>query len=209
MSLQLPATQFNGKVWILIVVALVFGGLGAFCLLLGPLFLFGIMKDARGQPATDAGVALSIFAVPFLLVTALAVFNVVARLRPMIRICREALVINSIGSSSLDNVPLIPGAIRIAWLLVSLQGFKQQLLLAPWQSLRNVQISGPPMARTLTIVGLIYRAPQGQPAASTPIANQITFAESSFEAPLDQVAASIHAYWRHADARKSLPNWNQ
>ena len=151
---------------------------------------------------------MTIFAFPFLLVAALGLFNVLARRRPVIRICREALVINSIGSSSLDNVPLIPGAIRVIWLLVSGQGFKQQLLLVPWQSFRQVQISGPPMVRTLTIAGLIYRAPQGQPAASTPVANQIQFAESAFEAPLDQIAATIDGYFRSAEARQSLPSWN-
>jgi hypothetical protein len=208
MALQSPATQFNGKTWIYLVLVLVFGGLACFCLLLGPLFLFGVLKRANGSPATDAGVALTIFAVPFSLLAALALFNILARRRPIIRVCRETLEINLIGSSSLDGVPLIPGAIRIAWLLVSMQGFKQQTLLAPWQSLRYVQISGPPMARTLTITGLLYRVGPGPAAQATPVANQISFSEAAFDVPLDRIAATVDAYWRNVESRRALPSWS-
>lgn len=206
MSHNRPPTQFTGKTWIFIAQALVVGGLGIFSLILGPLFLFGVMKDARGQPAPDAGVALTIMSVPFLLSFALAVFNVVTRRRPIIRVCREGLVINMIGSSSLDGIPLIPTMIRAAWLIVSLQGFKQQILVAPWESLQNAAVSGPPMARTLTIVGPMFRAMNPRDTAAQ--ANQITFRDVAFVLPLHQIAGTIQAYWRDPESRQNLPGWN-
>lgn len=201
-------TQFSGKTWIFIVQALVFGGLGVFSLVMGPLFLFGIMTRADGRPGTDAGIALTILSIPFLLVFALALFNVVARRRPILRVCREGLELNMIGSSSLDGIPLIPGLIRVAWLIISFKGFKQQIVRAPWKSLRHVEVSGPPMAHTLTIVASILQPPIAQRNSWPPIANQIAFREVAFDAPLDQIADTINAYSQNIESHNHLPSWS-
>lgn len=44
MSRELPTTEFRGKTRFYVVAAIVFGGLAAFSLVLGPLFLFEIAK---------------------------------------------------------------------------------------------------------------------------------------------------------------------
>ncbi len=209
MSYSPAATQFAGKIWIFVVQALVCGGLAVFSLLLGPLFLFEIMKDARGQPATDAGVALTVMSIPFLLVFALAVFNLVARRRPVVRLCRQGLAINMIGSSTLDGTPLIPGAIRVAWLVVSLQGFRQQMVMAPWESLRGARVSGPAMAQTLTIAGSMYRASHEPTERPTAIGNLIEFPEVAFTAPVEQIAHAINGYCQDATSRGNLPSWKK
>ena len=79
-------TQFKAKTWIFVTQVLLFGGLAVFCMVLGPLFLFGLMNDAKGAPATDAGITLSVMIVPFLLIFALAMFNLRARRRPLLRL---------------------------------------------------------------------------------------------------------------------------
>ena len=207
MSFHSSPTQFSGKTWIFIVQALVFGGLGAFGLVLGPLFLLGVLKPADGRPGTAAGIALTVMSVPFLLMFALAAFNVLARRRPILRVCREGLEINMIGSSSLDGVPLVPGLVRVAWLIISFQGFQRQTAWAPWPSFRRVAISGPPMARTLTISGEIIRPPQLDDDRQEPFANRIAFHEVEFDAPLDQVAATIEDYSQYTELKQQLPSW--
>jgi hypothetical protein len=53
-----------------------------------------MMKPVDGKPGTQAGIALTIMAIPLLLFTALAVFNILARRRPVVRIWRDAIEIN-------------------------------------------------------------------------------------------------------------------
>lgn len=59
---EAPPTEFTGKTWIFIVTAFVFGVLATFSFILGSLFLFEIMKDARGQalPPNTIGFELSV-----------------------------------------------------------------------------------------------------------------------------------------------------
>jgi len=207
MSYHHLPTESKGKTWIFFVQAIVFGVLATFALILGPLSLFEIIKDVRGQPATDAGVALTIMRVPFLLVFALAVFNIAARRRPLLRICREGLEINMIGSSSLDGTPLIPVIVRVAWLILSFQSFKAHTLRAPWQSLHHAEVLGPPMAQTLTIIGAMFRVVDQQCTEATPAADHLTFPEASFRVPLGQIADAINEYRGDAESRAHLSSW--
>ncbi len=107
-SLSNAKSAFYAKSWYLYVGAILFTMLALFCAILGPLFLFDIMKRADGKPGTEAGVAMSIMAVPMFLVALLGWFNVYARRKPLLRVCTEGMEINVIGASSLDGTPLIP-----------------------------------------------------------------------------------------------------
>jgi hypothetical protein len=202
-------TSFTGKTWIHIAVAIVFGSLAIFGLTFGPLFLFEIMKNARGQPAADAGVALTIMSIPLSLVFALAVFNILARRRPILRVCREGLAINMIGSSSLDGIPFIPGIIRVAWLIISLQGFKQYVVWVPWESLQNAVVFGPRMSLTMVIIGAVFQPTHAETATRIPIANELTFHEAAFRARLDEIASSINTHHQYPKSRENLPSWNE
>ena len=137
--------------WHLYVAAIVFTILAMFCATLGPLFLFDVMKTADGKPGTEAGVAMSIITIPMALVALLGWFSVYVRLKPLLRICEEELEINVIGASNLDGVPLIPNLVRIAWLILSLQGFKTQIGWIPWETFRSVEVKGLRMIRSLVI----------------------------------------------------------
>jgi hypothetical protein len=132
-------TNFYSRMWFRYVGAAVCTLLAMFCLVFGPLFLLDILRPANGNPGKDAGVAMSIMLLPMSLVMALSWFNVAVRRKPLLRICREGIEVNVIGSSSLDGVPLVPPLIRIAWLVISLRkspGFHGQCFVASCWSAR-------------------------------------------------------------------------
>jgi hypothetical protein len=207
MTNELPAAEFAAKTWIFKVQALFFGGLGIFSLVLGPLFLFQVMLDAHGKPATDAGVALTIASIPFLCLFALATSNILLRRQPPIRLFHEGLVVNRIGSSTLDQFRFVPVLIRIAWLIVSLQGFKCQTLVIPWETFLDACVSGLPMDHTLTLSGNAYGWTNESNSQAVVITDAVAFAEVEFKTRLDEIAEAINNYHQDLDARSRLPSW--
>ncbi len=180
--------------------------LALFCAIFGPLFLFDVMKRADGKPGTEAGVAMSIMAVPMVLFAMLGWINVYARRRPLLRVCEEGLEINVIGASSLDGTPLIPNLVRVAWLIVSLQGLKKQTGWMPWEMFRNIEVAGLPMMRSLVIDATIaYPTFRGN-AVTAQIGNSVAFRDAEFRDPLELIASTIRAYNDDPDARKELPS---
>lgn len=201
-------TKFAGKTWIYYVQAVIFGGLAAFGLILGPLFCLGVIRPANGRPGTDGGIPLCIVGVLFLLPFFLAVFNVLARRHPIIRICREGLEFSIIGGSALDYVPLIPSLIRAAWLMLSLSGFRRRIRRAAWDGFRECYVTGPPMARVLTIDTDSFLYDHGVSAESSTSLRQVSFPQVAFVAPLDRIADTIQAFAANPDACSYLVSWD-
>jgi hypothetical protein len=200
---------FYAKTWYHSARALVFTVLGLVSVILGPLFLFEILKRADGKPGTEAGIALLIIGSFMILLSLLGWFNVYARRKPLLRICREGLVVNIIGASSLDNVPLVPGILRVAWLILSLQGFKRQVGMIPWDSFGDAQVTGLPMMRSLVIVAsIVYPNRRDQSFKSSP-GSIIIFRESEFRDSLDKIAAAIHEFHSDQETRVVLQSWNE
>lgn len=204
MSIAMPA--FYAKSWYLYVGAIVFTMLALFCAIFGPLFLFDIMKRADGKSGTEAGVAMSIMAVPMFLIALLGWFHVYARHKPLLRICEEGIEINVIGASSLDGTPLIPNLVRVAWLVLSLQGFKKQIGWIPWEMLRNIEVVGMPMTRSLLIEATIaYPTFRGE-AMTARIGDSIAFRDAEFQEPLEVIASTVQKFYHDPDARSALPS---
>jgi hypothetical protein len=199
------APEFDGKTWIFWAKALVLGGLAGFSLLFGPLIYFGVMRDVHGRHVPQAGIAMTIIGIPLLLVTMLALYNIVARRRPILGVYRDGVALNQIGASSLDRIPLVPGLFRTAWLIVSLQGFRQQLAWAPWETLQSVNVSGLPLARSLTIVACFYRSRAAFDLRGEPFAGGMTVSQVEFIDPVDYIARTINRYARDPEARSHLP----
>jgi hypothetical protein len=199
-------TEFYSRQWFRYVGAIVWTLLATFSLIFGPLFLSGVLKDANGQPARDAGIAMTIMSVPLAGAAALLWFNVIARYRPQLRICREAIEVNVIGASSLDGVPLIPSLVRIVWLVLSLQGFKSQIGWIPWSMLRSVELTGMPMAREIVIDGTIVYPTFSGDTLTARIGNIIAFCDAEFKMSLDEIATAIQHFHSDAAARESLPS---
>ena len=201
-------TEFRAKTWIYRPLAAIFGGLAVFSLIFGPLFLFGLMKDAKGAPAKDAGIALCSMSVPFLFIFALAVFNLRARKRPILRLCREGIEVVVIGSSSLDAIPLIPSLVRVAWLIISTQGFRRRLFCFPWECYQDAYVSGLPMVKQLTIVASRYLQNYESLPKDSYVTEQLVLAEAAFDTPLDQIADAIKWYASTSLSSSNLPSWH-
>lgn len=202
-------TVFYAKTWYHVASALVFTVIGTVSVILGPLFLLDVLKRADGKPGTEAGIALSIIGIFMILVALLGWFNVYARRTPLLRICREGILINVIGVSSLDNVPLVPSIFRVAWLILSLQGFKKQIGFIPWESFEAAQATGLPMMRSLVIVAKIFYSNRGDQSLHLPLASSIIFREVEFRHSLDKVSTAIREFHSDLDARGALTSWNQ
>jgi hypothetical protein len=201
-----PKTVFFAKTWYRYVGAIVATGLTLFGLVVGPLALFGIMKRVDGRPATDGGIALSILAILLSPVALLGWLNILAYRKPLLRICREGIELNVIGSSSLDGVLLVPPIIRIAWLVLSLQGFKRQIGWIPWSLLRGVEVRGMPMLQSMVIdATIVYPSVAGEQLTAK-IGDSIAFGDAEFLEPLDEIVSAIRIFHANPQACESLPS---
>ena len=126
----------------------------------------------------------------------------------MLRLCREGIEFVEIGSSSLDGIPLIPELIRIAWLILSMQGFRKRVVRVPWRDFQDAWVSGPPMARRLTIDASGSLAIAEELPPGTFVADQLVMTEVMFSTPLDEIAAAILLYAENPIDREHLASWS-
>jgi hypothetical protein len=186
-------TQFMGKTWMFAAGGIIFGALGLFSLPMGLLSLFGELRRVNGAPATDAGIALTLASVPLLLFFALAVFNFWARRRPLLTLSPEGIEIVRIGWIAPEWARVIPARIRLAWSVISMQGFRRTVLCVPWWHSPHAQVSGPPMQRLLTIDAWIPAAPVDSEAPEF-VPYRIVLPQADFVRSLGLIAAAINAY---------------
>jgi hypothetical protein len=210
---QFAPTQFTGKTWIYAAPFAIFGAFSAQGLVAGPLLLTGVLKTADGRPGTQAGIALLIIGIILAPVTALFLFNTLARRRPLVYLCREGIVVNLIGVSTLEGPLAVLGfgralaMLRVTWLIVSGQGFRRQLVYAPWQGFQAAQISGPAMQRRLAVWATFNRSAWSS-AQPDWFSDRLWFDEAEFSLSLDQIARSITIYSMDAGAQQQLPSWH-
>jgi len=200
---------FFAKTWYHWVGAFVLTFFALFCAVLGPLFLLDVLERADGKPATEAGVALSIMAVPLALVATLSWYQLWARRKPLLRICRDGIEVNVIGASSLDSVPALPKLFRVAWLVLSLQGFRKQVGWIQWCEFRSAEVSGKRMERFLTIDASIDFPSFRKLDPSRKRAECVVFRDSDFKISLDSIESSINRYSKSSLARRRLPKLHE
>ncbi len=200
-------TQFKAKRWIFFVATYFSGFFSIFCLIMGPLFLAG-MKDAKGEPATDAGLYMTLLGVPSLMIFSLKLYRVIATREPLLRIAQEGIVHKFIAMSWLDRIPLLQGLFQVFWLTISGQGFRSTLVCIPWESFRSATVSGPTMAQILTIESSdIIPNPGALPSKAITIP-KFMIHQVELKSTLQEAADSI-LFWssRNATERKNLPSW--
>jgi hypothetical protein len=202
-------TEFAAKTWIYKALALIFGGLGIFGLIMGPLFLFQIMLNARGKPATDAGVALTISSIPFLALFAYSTFSILARRRPTIRLFKEGLVAREIGAPLPNLFEYLPALLRVAFHVISFRAFKQRTLVLPWESFAGATILETTFDRWLILEGKVYGLTRGENPRAMELANQKAYPEVEFRMPLQQIAATINCYHQDLTLREKLESWSE
>jgi len=88
-----------------------------------------------------------------LMCAAMAAINIITLITPIICCYRQGIECRLVGNSSLDSVPLVPRWVRIAWKLVSLQGFQSRTFRILWQEFRDAKVVGTPMAYVLRVEG--------------------------------------------------------
>ena len=135
--------RFRGRTWIYWAQLTICGTLGLFSLVIGTLFWTKMMADANGNARPQAGPPMVVIGCCLLAVAALAIFNILARIAPTIRCYRDGIECILVGALPLDGVPLVPGVVRVAWSILSLQGFRSQRVRILWSqfAVRRLAVS--------------------------------------------------------------------
>ncbi len=158
--------RFRAKTWIYQAQLIGCGSFGAFGVIFGVLFWTGTMKDALDKPRPEAGPPMVIVGSCLLAVATLALSAIIARMTPLIRCYREGIECNLVGVTSLDNVPLVPGLVHVAWSILSLQGFRSHRVRLPWSQFVGANVRGIPMAYALTLSGAVFNLKTGRKTGS-------------------------------------------
>jgi hypothetical protein len=194
--------RFRGKTWIYWVQMIVFGAFGIFGAIFGALFWSGAMTDANGEARPQAGPPLIITGICALAFATLALSNIVARIRPTVRCFRQGIECNIVGATSLDRVPLVPKVFRLAWAILSLQGFRSNQLRVAWSDFLGAQVTGIPMAYVLVLNGAALNG------KGKYIAGPIRFPQVSLKAHPNEVANVLNGFARDEQMRNRLQNWS-
>jgi hypothetical protein len=193
--------RFRGKTWIFWVQLFGCGGFGLFGVILGALFWTGAMTDANRKVRPEAGPPLTFAGLGLLAVAGLAAFNIAGRVRPIIRCYREGIECNLVGATSLDGVPLVPGYVRVAWTILSLQGFRSQCVRTPWTKFRGAKVGGLPMAYVLSVNGSFSNLKSGQ------VKNGLTFKQVALKDDPNVVAGVLNRLAADVSVRDQLSSW--
>jgi len=192
--------QFRGKTWIFWAQLIGCGCLGMFSLIFGTLFWSGAMTDANGQVRREAGPPMVIIGFCLAAVAVKAAVDIAARVGPVIRCYREGIECKIIGATSLDGMP-VPGLVRIAWGLVSLQSFRSRRLRVEWSHFRGAEVGGYPMAYVLTLSGGFTNLTDGG------VVDVVRFQQVALRTHPEQVADALNHFACDADLRDRLASW--
>ncbi len=193
--------RFWGKTWVFWAQMIALGAFGCFALVFGTLFWTGAMTDAHGKSRPGAGPPMVITGAFLLLVAVLAAVNIAGRARPVIRCFREGIECSIAGATSLDGVPLLPGSVRLAWSILSLQGFRSMRLRIAWPDFRNAEVTGLPMAYVLLLHGTATNTKSGATS------NQIAFRQVALVDDPRSVADMLNRFGANQSERDRLSTW--
>jgi hypothetical protein len=136
-----------------------------------------------------------------LLYSAFIAFNIFARAKPLIRCHREGIECLIVGQTDLEGVPLMPGALRLFFAIVTLQGFRSVRYRIPWEQFQSAQIGGLPMAHVLYINGAVTNLNTGK------VGPQISFPQVALANDLHRVATALTLFASNPTARAHLLPW--
>lgn len=193
--------RFRAKTWFLWAKFIALGGLGCFSLVFGVLFWTGAMTSASGRSQPAAGPPMVIIGVCLVVVAILAAVSIAGRARPLIRCFREGIELNIVGATSLDEVPLVPGTVRLAWAILSLQGFRSTSMRIAWPDFRKAEVSGIRMAYVLRVQGTAVDVRSGAAWSS------IGFQQVALADDPHSVAEALNHLGASPEERERLPSW--
>jgi hypothetical protein len=199
-------TEFFGKTWIYQVGAFLSALLVGLCILMAILFVAGVVQPKGVVPPNVAASRLLLISIPIAFVTLLCWSNLRARRRPLLRICREGLEVNIVGRGNLERVHTLPTSFKLAWLVMSMQGFRSQIGWVPWESYRASVVSGMPTWRTLTIHGTVaYPTFQGDEIKAA-VGDHVTLHGSECRDSLKEIANTIETISADSSLWAGLPS---
>ena len=193
--------RFRGKTWIYWAQLIICSGMGSFSILFGSLFWTGAMKDANGEVRPDAGPPMVIIGCVLVAVGVLALFNILGRIAPIVRCYRDGIECNLVGATSLEGIPLIPGMFRVAWAILSLQGFRSQRVRILWSQFAGAHVGGFPMAYVLTLSGTVTNVKTGR------VTHAVAFKQVALTDHPQRVADVLNRFALSVGERGSLPQW--
>lgn len=200
--------RFRGKTWYLLVFALVFSGLGAVGLILGPMYWLGILQRANGQPGDGAGIALTLMSIPLLWIAWMGWWQVWKRREPLIALYREGIEIRFSRKTQCVPSIWIPSLLQVLWLAVSGRGFRQDNIWLDWQEVGEIAITGQGRNRMLVVLVISKNRDSTHRAKETGTnACHRVLAFESFELQdsLESIADELHRYQHDPAARNYLP----
>lgn len=193
--------RFYGKTWIFWAQLVILGPFGLFAVVLGERFWTGAMTDANGNPRPAAGPPMVITGSVLLVVCLMAALHVARRVRPIVRCYRDGIECRLIGETSLDRVPGVPRFVRLAWAILSLQGFGARRVRFAWPQFDRARVGGRLMAGWLALDGSAVDARTGLDAGP------VLFAQVAFRVPLQDVAEALNGFAGDPAARGRLAAW--
>lgn len=193
--------RFRGKTWIFWAQLIVSGYLGIMAVIVGTYVWSGNVRNYKGETLSELAIPSILFGVCMLVVAALAAFNIVGRFRPIIRCYREGIECNLVGATSLDGVPFLPGLYRVAWAILSLQGFRSQRVRIIWEDFVGAKVAGIPMMYLLILNGTVTNAKTGL------VSNSIAFKQVAIKVHPQQVADVLNGFAGNTAQREQLPHW--
>ena len=202
--------EFRAKTWTFWATILISGPMSL--VLLG-LAYFIATTPIKGRPpnARVKRLALGTFAGGLgLLVIGVGLpgFQVWARRKPLVRLCREGVESLAIGETSLDDV-MVPRLVRFVWGIVSTQSFRTRTLRAGWAEVRGARVEGLPGMRVLIIDGHFDEFTGNPPEPSGRSTRQIIYQQAAFKDSLPTVAKAIKSYATNPPGRADLRRWSE
>ena len=193
--------RFRAKSWIYWARLLICALLGGFLFLFGIAAWLGWTRDSSGEPMTEAGPLLTGVGVCVIVVGLLALAKIVGSLAPAIRCYADGIECNLVGATSLDGVRMLPHFIRLAWEVLSLQGFRTRRVRVRWDEFLGAEVRGLPMAYVLALHGSFVNLGTGATYPS------VAFQQHLLKDSPHDVARAINLFASRPNKRTELPQW--
>jgi hypothetical protein len=208
-------TQFYGRTRMDLAGVLIFAPLALSMCIIGVLCCFDIMKPIANDPGFIVGTSLIIVGLILMHIVIDWAFHVFAKQRPIIRICREGIVLRIIGTLFPSNlivtlsiilgygIILIP--LIVLWRYITLQSFRIRTFRWQWE---NIGIDSTKAA--LVIIDWHEKKRYdniGQEEYVDINWKKIIFESHAFKTPIGEVIEAIQFFLHNSDVRETLPSW--
>jgi hypothetical protein len=193
--------EFRARLWISWAHLIIFGGLGVFAMTFGVLMWTGRFRNIYDEPVREGGPPCFFTGVGMTTFAGLAFYNIIASSGALIGCFREGIQCKLVARTELDSVPLVPGMLRIAFAIVTGQGFRMRFVRYRWEHFAGAHVTGGVGTRNLMLdgAGLLDN---GKPTGG------LVFPQVQLRDDVEEIAAWLNAWSRDAEQIQRFPSWN-